>query len=60
MPQSSWQAQVYTALKAARILCERRLTVTSVHRGRITATVRGDGQSYHLGFTAGRWWCPTG
>jgi hypothetical protein len=43
--------------KAARMLLERRLTVLSVHAGRISARVRGDEQTYHCGFTQGRWWC---
>ncbi len=47
------------ALKAARILVERRLTVTALHRGRITARCRGDEQTYHLGYnpTGRGWWC---
>jgi uncharacterized Zn finger protein len=43
--------------KAARLLLEGRLTLLSAHAGRVTARVRGDQQSYHLGFTRGHWWC---
>jgi hypothetical protein len=46
-------------VKGARILIESRLTVVSVHNGRVAARCRGDEQTYNLGFNPnGRgWWC---
>lgn len=46
--------------KAIRLLLEGRLTVLSVHGGRVRAKVRGDSGASHLcGFDpSGRgWWC---
>jgi uncharacterized Zn finger protein len=45
------------ATKARRYLCEGRLTVLSVHAGRIWAECRGDGETYQLGYAHGRWHC---
>jgi hypothetical protein len=38
-------------------LGEGRLTVKSVHAGRVWATCRGDGETYDLGYAHGRWHC---
>jgi uncharacterized Zn finger protein len=46
------------ATKARRYLCEGRLVLESVHPGEATATCRGDGLLYRLGWRrATGWWC---
>ena len=45
------------ATKARRYLCEGRLTIHSLHAGRIWAECRGDGEVCELGFAHGRWFC---
>jgi hypothetical protein len=51
------RAREHVRAKAAKYLVEGRLTVLSVHHGRVRASVRGDGGSYRCGFDQGRWWC---
>jgi hypothetical protein len=43
--------------KAARYLLEHRLTIQSIHAGRVQAICRGDDATYHCGFNRGAWWC---
>lgn len=43
--------------KARRYLCEGRLNVKLVSRGRVWAECRGDGETYKLGYAHGRWHC---
>lgn len=46
------------AVRAVRIVAERRLTIVGLHRGRVTARCRGTEQSYNLGFNPDQgWWC---
>lgn len=44
------------ATKARRYLTEARVIVTTAAPGNVTATARGDGAIYHLGYS-GHWWC---
>lgn len=46
------------ATKALRLLSEARVSILSVHRRRVFASVRGDEQSYDVTYTHGRWHCP--
>ena len=43
--------------KAARYVCAGRLIVTEVAGGRMSATCRGGGELYRLGFVRGQWFC---
>ena len=44
--------------KARRYLAEARLTVTAVDGDLVTATCRGQGEQYDLGYDPARgWWC---
>jgi hypothetical protein len=43
--------------KARRYITEGRLTIQSIHAGRIWAECRGDGAVYVLGFAHHRWHC---
>ena len=48
--------QLDAATKARRYICEGRLSIGSVN-GSVTATAKGDGAIYHLGWERGRWFC---
>ena len=45
------------ATKGRRYIVEGRLTISCIHRGRVWASCRGDGQTYDLGYTHARWFC---
>lgn len=46
------------AAKARRYLTEGRLVVEHVHPGEVTASCRGDGTVWRLGWRPGTgWWC---
>lgn len=44
------------ASKAARYLTEGRVILTEVSKGKVAASVRGEGAIYHAGFS-GEWYC---
>jgi uncharacterized Zn finger protein len=44
------------ATKAQRYLCEGRVILTEVARGKVAASVRGEGAIYRTGYN-GEWWC---
>ncbi len=45
------------AVKAQRLLCDNRVTITAVSQWHIEAVVEGDSGRYACGYISGRYWC---